>query len=597
MTIFTSSTVLRRVVVPTRRLVKTYSTQQLHSISSTNVTYQHFNHGTYSSWFPWLATAAVASYATATIAQSESPPSPPSKPQTQITWSQVLTELRHAQRTFSLSSGFTAIRRASPTDNSDATVFSLEFPVVRGADLYSVIVSLAGAFANEKDPLLRIEDSPTQTVLTISEAGRFEVAVSVPRLSPFNARVIVELDRSNSMTLFSQTEVSALIRAYCLCQTISSAERSASGHLLDGKASVDVGPPTVLDRSRIPSADETDDAFSDFSVDELESDQEQDTSSARSKLKELGVEVFDPTSANLTWEALAGYEEVKKRIEDTLTFPLRHPEVYEGIVRGTRKRFESNVPKAVLYEGPPGCGKTLSAKILAAAIGVPFVHVPLETILSKYYGETTRKLADILNTANQLGRCIVFIDECDSLGMRRDGATEMHEVTRRTLSVLLRHIDGMDGPQNTIVLAATNHKEDIDPALMSRFDVVVTFPLPDKPTRTAILELYAKHLSKEDMEKMSAMCNGFSGRELLDVCEEAERMHGGEVLRKRSYEKDDEEVSLPDLSRYEEAIRRKAPHVVSIEEEKRRRKQEIRRRGRIISKERPDNDGIPSIAT
>lgn len=346
--------------------------------------------------------------------------------------------------------------------------------------------------------------------------------------------------------------------------------------LIDGANSVDVGPRTTLQHphSRITIWDHDDLPVVRFDPfdDELSEDEEEEvderlfTKRARSKLESLGVDVFDGAGSELTWDALAGYDDVKECIENTLTLPLRHPEVYERIVRGTRKRFESNLPKAVLYEGPPGCGKTLSAKILAVSIGVPFVHVPLETILSKFYGETTKKLADILNTANQLGRCLVFIDECDSIGLSRSSSTDIHEVTRRTLSVLLRHIDGMDGPQNTILLAATNHKEDIDPALMSRFDVVVSFPLPDADTRVAVLALYAKHLSLEELRVIAELSGGFSGRELLDVCEEAERTYAGKLVREiasaSGKEPDLEEVELPEMSDYVDAIRRKAPHVV-----------------------------------
>lgn len=343
--------------------------------------------------------------------------------------------------------------------------------------------------------------------------------------------------------------------------------------LLDGKDSVDIGPPTAIDRSRTqgtrPGKDPRSGDYEGYGAEQGvrgEGGAQLVAKRARTKLEELGVDVFDGEESGLTWDALAGYDDVKERIENTLTLPLKHPDVYENIVRGTRKRFESNLPKAVLYEGPPGCGKTLSAKILSVSIGVPFVHVPLETILSKFYGETTRKLAEILQTANDLGPCLVFIDECDSIGLSRSSSTEVHEVTRRTLSVLLRHIDGLDGPQNTILLAATNHKEDIDPALMSRFDVVVSFPLPDLDTRVAVLALYAKHLSQEELKTMAEMSAGFSGRELLDVCEEAERTYAGHIVREsvsgNRTEGSQTSEQLPRLPEYVAAIERKAPHVV-----------------------------------
>ena len=123
----------------------------------------------------------------------------------------------------------------------------------------------------------------------------------------------------------------------------------------------------------------------------------------------------------------------------------------------------------------------------------------------------------------------------------------------------------LDGPQNTILLAATNHKEDIDPALMSRFDVVVSFPLPDLNTRMAILTLYAKHLSKEELRTVAELSKGFSGRELLDICEEAERTFAGYLVRKSEQGEKvdgDDDHRLPRLSEYVDAIQRKAPHIV-----------------------------------
>ncbi|KAI0566762.1 AAA+ ATPase [Gracilaria domingensis] len=470
-----------------------------------------------------------------------------------ITWPTLLQHLRDAQDSLSIQSGFTAVRR--PLDeNTDSWSFHLTFPISDKADIYSLLTTLAKALASEssQSPRMDIDESPTRTVLTVSHDA-FQLEVSVPRLGGFDSSVAVELLRAGPDAKFSQTEVDALIQAYAICQTAPQHE----GGLLDGKNSVDYGPRTILDRDRSrqhPS---------------IPYDYKSARPRAWDKLLEMGVEVFDGKSSKLTWDALAGYEDVKKRVDDTLTLPLKHPQVYDKIVRGTRERFESNLPKAILYEGPPGCGKTLSAKILAASIGVPFVHVPLETILSKYYGETTKKLADILQTANELGKCVVFIDECDSIGLSRNSSTEIHEVTRRTLSVLLRHIDGMDGPQNSILLAATNHKEDIDPALMSRFDVVVSFPLPDMDTRAAILALYAKHLSKDELRMIAQDSYGFSGRELLDLCEEAERTHGGSLVRNNP--NSSRQVELPTIDEYLAALRRKAPHVVGRQERTRAR--------------------------
>lgn len=199
-------------------------------------------------------------------------------------------------------------------------------------------------------------------------------------------------------------------------------------------------------------------------------------------------------------------------------------------MRGTREQFESVLPRAILLTGRPGVGKTTIAKILASAVGVPFVNLRLESFLSKYYGETTRKMSEILETTKRLGPCLVFCDEIDALGSSRE-APDAHEVTRRTLSVLLRHLDGLEGPQESILVAATNLPGMLDTALMSRFDVVIALDLPDAATRSAILKRYAKQLTNVERDALAEVAVGFSGRELRDACEGAERAHAGRVVR------------------------------------------------------------------
>ena len=177
-----------------------------------------------------------------------------------------------------------------------------------------------------------------------------------------------------------------------------------------------------------------------------------------------------------------------------------------------------------------------------------------------------------MQAANDLGPCVVFIDECDAIGLSRNSTTQINEVTRRTLSVLLRHIDGIDGPQNSILLAATNCKQDIDPALMSRFDVVISFPLPDTVTRAAVLKLYAKHLCDAEISRLASMTDGFSGREILDACEEAERAHAGKLVREKEKRngrlrldkknEGQECTQLPVLQDYVDAVRIKARSAV-----------------------------------
>ncbi|CAI9086844.1 OLC1v1020763C2 [Oldenlandia corymbosa var. corymbosa] len=228
-------------------------------------------------------------------------------------------------------------------------------------------------------------------------------------------------------------------------------------------------------------------------------------------LEAMGVRIFglsnsniDPSICNITWDNIAGYEEQKREIEDTILLVIQCPEVYDDIARGTRSKFESNRPRAVLFEGPPGTGKTSCARVIANQAGVPLVHVPLEVIMSKYFGESERLLGKVFNLANELPNgAIIFLDEVDSFAIARDGET--HEATRRVLSVLLRQIDGFEQDKKVVVVAATNRKEDLDPALISRFDCMIYFGLPDEPTRCEIAAQYAKHLTKSELAEFATV--------------------------------------------------------------------------------------------
>lgn len=484
-----------------------------------------------------------------------------------VSWGQLEARLR---------AGGADVTFREPATNGAGT-HAVELRAAPGADLHAVLVALAAAFCDADAVRVSADDAPSATRLALDATG-VAVEISVPRLQTFDSVVVVELSSPSSAVPPSLTEAQALAleRAAAVCRDGEALHRQtavydtdiydAEGnhvacrnprHPLFGSRS---GPDSVVRAPRPSAEDATASA----------------AERARSKLAELGVDVIQPDDQSPTWAALAGYDVVKRRIEDSLVLPLRHPGVYEGVVRGTRARFESNVPKAVLYAGPPGCGKTLSARILAASVGVPFVHVPLETLLSKFYGETTQRLAAVLAAANDLGRCVVFFDEVDSLAHAR--GPDVHEVTRRTLSVLLRFIDGIDGPQNAVLLAATNHADSIDPALLSRFDVVVEFPLPDEETRAKVIALYAQQLDEGERGMLARITDGFSGREILDSCEEAERTHAGRIVREGDGGEGSEGSSLPRLRDYIDAVKAKAQMSVSAVQARNERKSASSRR-------------------
>lgn len=443
------------------------------------------------------------------------------------------------------------------TGGGSGARYELSLRAAAGADMHAVLVALLAAFADGASTArVSAADAPSSTALTIV-AGEFTVEVAVPRISTFDARVTLTVDvRGAVEPVFSPAQVAALERAARVAATPAGRDERTDLAIYDDDGNhIACRNPHAASKDVAPAASE----------DEARSEKHR---RARERLTELGVDVLDPAEISEDWDSVAGYDDVKRRIEDALVLPLQHPDVFDGVARGTRARFASNVPAAVLYSGPPGCGKTLCARVLAASVGVPFVHVPLEALLSKYYGETTRRLASVLDAANDLGRCIVFVDEADSLAMARDGAgSEVHEVTRRTLSVLLRFLDGVDGPRDAILLAATNCADSLDPALLSRFDVVVKFPPPDEQTRSAILARYAKHLSEQERALVARVADGFSGRELLDMCEDAERAHAGRVVRGAA-----DSASLPTVQEYVDAVKAKTGMTVKAVEERNRKK-------------------------
>lgn len=227
---------------------------------------------------------------------------------------------------------------------------------------------------------------------------------------------------------------------------------------------------------------------------------------------------------------MAGYDKIKRDIEDTVLLALTHGDVYDQITKATRMKNETNRPKCVLFEGPPGCGKTTSAKIISQQVEIPLVYMPLEAIMSKYYGESESRLAEIFEAAGALGSVILFIDEIDSLATSRESG--LHEATRRILSTLLRKIDSFESEGEVLVICATNRKMDLDPALISRLDMSIRFDLPDAQTRAKIFARYAKQLPETDLADLGIMAKHLSGRDISDICKDAERKWASKYIRK-----------------------------------------------------------------
>lgn len=271
-----------------------------------------------------------------------------------------------------------------------------------------------------------------------------------------------------------------------------------------------------------------------------------DSEDPSARLKKLGATVYLDNGA-LDWSYIAGYEEVKRRIRESIILPLKNPEMYDEIARLTRKTFESNRPRAILFEGSPGVGKTTVARIIAGDVKIPLVYVPIESIMSKWYGQSSQNLSQIFEAADDMGGAIIFLDEIDALAPSRDA--NMFEATRRVLSVLLRKLDGLDAASTTITIGATNRMNDLDHALISRFDQTIRFPLPNASERAAIFGNYAKHLLQAELEELASLSEGLSGRTIKDVCEFAERRWARMLIVKNL------KPSLPEFKYYKHSVK------------------------------------------
>ncbi|MDG1367299.1 MAG: ATP-dependent zinc metalloprotease FtsH [Acidimicrobiales bacterium] len=218
------------------------------------------------------------------------------------------------------------------------------------------------------------------------------------------------------------------------------------------------------------------------------------------------------------FEDVAGYEGVKQEITEIVDF-LKHPERFTGI--GAR------VPKGVLLVGPPGTGKTLLAKAVAGEADVPFLSVTGSDFMEMFVGVGASRVRDLFDSARKMGKAIIFIDEIDSIGRKRGaGLGGGHDEREQTLNQMLAEMDGFEGSEGIVIMAATNRPDILDPALLraGRFDRQVVVPLPELEDRVKILgvHLKGKHTADDvDVNVIARGTPGMAGADLANLVNEA----------------------------------------------------------------------------
>ena len=229
------------------------------------------------------------------------------------------------------------------------------------------------------------------------------------------------------------------------------------------------------------------------------------------------AKVYVKSSEGIKFSDVAGEDEAKDNLKEIVEY-LHDPKKYQEI--------GATMPKGILLVGPPGTGKTMLAKAVAGEANVPFFSIAGSEFVEMFVGRGAAKVRDLFKQANDKAPCIVFIDEIDTIGKKRDGQIGGNDEREQTLNQLLTEMDGFDGSKGVVVLAATNRPDSLDPALLrpGRFDRRIPVELPDLQGRIEILKVHAKKIRlAEDVnfEPIAKTAAGASGAELANIVNEA----------------------------------------------------------------------------
>ncbi|GLJ50478.1 hypothetical protein SUGI_1075670 [Cryptomeria japonica] len=279
-----------------------------------------------------------------------------------------------------------------------------------------------------------------------------------------------------------------------------------------------------------------------------------------SALRETVVEV-----PNVSWEDIGGLENVKRELQETVQYPVEHPEKFE--------KFGMAPSKGVLFYGPPGCGKTLLAKAIANECQANFISVKGPELLTMWFGESEANVRDIFDKARQSAPCVLFFDELDSIATQRGNSSgDAGGAADRVLNQLLTEMDGMTAKKTVFIIGATNRPDIIDPALLrpGRLDQLIYIPLPDEPSRFQIFKacLRKSPVSRDvDVSVLAQYTNGFSGADITEICQRAckyaIREHIEKDIQREKYrsenseamDEDETDIAEINAAHFEEAMK------------------------------------------
>ncbi|KAE9393993.1 valosin-containing protein [Gymnopus androsaceus JB14] len=236
-----------------------------------------------------------------------------------------------------------------------------------------------------------------------------------------------------------------------------------------------------------------------------------------SALRETVVEV--PTT---TWDDIGGLEKVKQELQETVQYPVDHPEKF--------LKYGMSPSKGVLFYGPPGTGKTLLAKAIAHECNANFISIKGPELLTMWFGESEANVRDVFDKARAAAPCVMFFDELDSIAKARGGSSgDAGGAGDRVLNQILTEMDGMNAKKNVFIIGATNRPDQIDSALLrpGRLDQLIYIPLPDEPSRLSILKATLKKspiAGDVSLDFLAKSTHGFSGADLTEICQRAAKL-------------------------------------------------------------------------